>query len=326
MATVKAVSSKASISSIINYVEKTEKTEEKLVSGIGCTPESAANEMQTTKELWRKTEGRQYKHFVQSFPPDEKIDPEQAHKIALDLAKNTKAFKGHEILVATHKDKKHIHSHIIVNSVNAENGYKLQWSKKDLQNMKDRSDDLCRENSLSICHKSDNIATYNIGKYKAIERAVSDKNYQSWTLNLANKVADVKSQATSREDFIQRLKKQGIETKWSDKRKHITFTDKEGNKARNTKLERDFKADFGKESFEREFQSNATRQRAEQQLRTVDKGTNIKDRGIRADRTDLAIAELKARETDRRIARTNERRTESRKNKARVKSNPVQER
>ena len=58
---------------------------------------------------------------------DEHITPEQAHKNAIELAKNTEAWKGHEVLIATHIDRGHIHSHFIVNSVNYENGHKLQW-------------------------------------------------------------------------------------------------------------------------------------------------------------------------------------------------------
>ncbi|HEL1741448.1 TPA: relaxase/mobilization nuclease domain-containing protein [Streptococcus suis] len=42
-------------------------------------------------------------------------------------AEHTKAWKGHEVLIATHIDKGHIHTHFIVNSVNYENGHKLQW-------------------------------------------------------------------------------------------------------------------------------------------------------------------------------------------------------
>nr|WP_261006479.1 relaxase/mobilization nuclease domain-containing protein [Campylobacter jejuni] len=53
--------------------------------------------------------------------------PEQAHKNAVELAEHTKAWKGHEVLIATHIDKGHIHTHFIVNSVNYENGHKLQW-------------------------------------------------------------------------------------------------------------------------------------------------------------------------------------------------------
>ena len=46
-------------------------------------------------------------HIVQCYHKDEKITPEQAHRNALQLAENTSAWKGFEVLVATHKDKKH---------------------------------------------------------------------------------------------------------------------------------------------------------------------------------------------------------------------------
>lgn len=64
MAVIKAVSSKAGIGHAIDYVTKKEKTEEKLVSGLHCEPETVKEEMQATKELWGKTDGRTYKHYV----------------------------------------------------------------------------------------------------------------------------------------------------------------------------------------------------------------------------------------------------------------------
>ena len=91
MAVIKAVSSKAGIGHAIDYVTKKEKTEEKLVSGLHCEPETVKEEMQATKELWGKTDGRTYKHYVQSYHEDEKITPEQAHKNAVELAEHTKA-------------------------------------------------------------------------------------------------------------------------------------------------------------------------------------------------------------------------------------------
>ena len=92
MAVIKAVSSKAGIGHAIDYVTKKEKTEEKLVSGLHCEPETVKEEMQATKELWGKTDGRTYKHYVQSYHEDEKITPEQAHKNAVELAEHTKAY------------------------------------------------------------------------------------------------------------------------------------------------------------------------------------------------------------------------------------------
>ena len=63
------------------------------------------------QELWEKTGGRTYKHFVQSYHEDEKITPEQAHRNAIELAENTRAWRGFEVLIATHVDRGHILSH-----------------------------------------------------------------------------------------------------------------------------------------------------------------------------------------------------------------------
>lgn len=77
MAVIKAVSSKAGIGQALDYVTKEEKTEDKLVSGLHCEPDTVKDEMQATKELWGKTGGRTYKHFVHSYHEDEHITPEQ---------------------------------------------------------------------------------------------------------------------------------------------------------------------------------------------------------------------------------------------------------
>lgn len=76
MAVIKAVSSKAGIGQALDYVTKEEKTEDKLVSGLHCEPDTVKDEMQATKELWGKTGGRTYKHFVHSYHEDEHITPE----------------------------------------------------------------------------------------------------------------------------------------------------------------------------------------------------------------------------------------------------------
>lgn len=63
MAIIKAVSSKSSIKTAIMYISKEEKTDKKLLSGYNLTsPETAYDEMHTTKEIWNKTYGRTYKH------------------------------------------------------------------------------------------------------------------------------------------------------------------------------------------------------------------------------------------------------------------------
>ena len=111
MAVIKAVSSKAGIGQVLDYVTKGEKTEEKAGKRYcNCEPETVKDEMQATKELWGKTGGRTYKHFVQSYHADEQITPEQAHRNAVELAEHTQAWQGFEVLIVTHKDRKHIHT------------------------------------------------------------------------------------------------------------------------------------------------------------------------------------------------------------------------
>ncbi|MDR2559157.1 MAG: relaxase/mobilization nuclease domain-containing protein, partial [Oscillospiraceae bacterium] len=143
MAIVKPINSGASLEISINYVLRTDKTETRLTSGLYCIPEIALEQMNETKELWVKTDGRQYKHFVQSFPANDEVSAETIHTIGVRFAE--KMFPDFEVLISTHKDKEHCHTHFIVNSVNFETGLKIQNSYHDLKAMRDYSDELCRQ-------------------------------------------------------------------------------------------------------------------------------------------------------------------------------------
>ena len=267
MATIKAISSRASIGIAVNYITRNEKTDIKLVTGINCSPETAIDEMKLTKTFWNKNGGRQYKHYVQSFPPDEEISHETAHEIAVRLCEER--FKDFEVIIATHKDRDHVHSHIIVNSVSCIDGHKIQESRKDLQAMKDYSDRLCEEYGLSICVKNDEITAYKKEKYKALEKALTS-NYKSYVLECYKAVSAAAAKGLSKEDFINILAQAGYTTSWTE-RKYITFTDKDGKKIRNSNLEKTFKEHFGKEELENGFKSNAERARSTEtaeQLRT----------------------------------------------------------
>ena len=108
--------------SVMRYVSQTSKTlwdGQQLVSGIGCQPETAFDEFLSTKLLHRKDGGVMFYHMVQSFPKCADIDPCAAHEAARRLAGY---FEGCEVLVCTHVDREHIHSHCIINSVNFEAG------------------------------------------------------------------------------------------------------------------------------------------------------------------------------------------------------------
>ena len=283
MAVIKAVSSKAGIGQAIDYVTKEEKTEEKLVSGLHCEAETAKEEMQATKELWEKTGGRTYKHFVQSYHKDEKISPEQAHQNALQLAENTPAWNGFEILVATHKDKDHIHTHFIVNSVNYEDGHKLQWSSADLQELKERCNTQSREQGLHVPEKGktfegterEETVAWKKETYQLLKQAEQGK-VKSYVQDIALAVLDCKEATSSREEFIRMMGEKGYGVDWQDKHKYITYTDlareQEGEKAckiRDNKLEKYYNMGFGKEELEHEFERNARTAEAEQSKRAA---------------------------------------------------------
>lgn len=271
MAVIKAVSSKAGINTVLDYVMQEEKTEQKLLSGLNCVPDTVKDEMRVTKLLWDKDGGRTYKHFVQSFAPGEKINPAQAHQIACQLAASRPEWQDFEVLIATHEDKAHIHTHFVVNSVSYVDGHKLQQSKAELQAMKDYSDQLCAKYGLHITEKGKTFA----GQEREETVAFSKETYQllkkaeqgevkSYVQDIALAILDCREQANSRADFLQRMNERGYGVDWHDSHKYITFTDlkrqEQGEKQckiRNNKLEKYYNMNFGKETLEHEFASNA---------------------------------------------------------------------
>ncbi len=305
MAVIKAISSKAPIGTVIKYVMREEKTDRKLLTGIGCQPETAENQMEVTKLLWHKTGGRTYKHFVQSFAPGESISPEEAHGIACELINDDPFFRNFEVLIVTHVDRDHIHNHIVVNSVNTFDGHKIKQSKADLQEMKDISDKICLEHNLSITEKGkqfdgeerEETSANRKETYQMLKKAETG-NVESYVWNIANAALECRGEATSRENFIQMMQERGYEVDWKDNHKYVTFTDlgRELNgetkcKVRNNKLEKYFNVDFGKETMENEFTKNLRRSaEAERTAAAADRaGTEIYRTGSEAKRAEAAI-------------------------------------
>jgi hypothetical protein len=169
MAVIKIIPSKGRIKNIINYVLNKEKTDDRIISGKGCSPQNTVDEMNTTKELYGKTDGISYHHIIQSFKPGE-TDPEKAHRIGKELAK--KEFKGHEVLVVTHIDKGHIHNHLVVNSVSFKDGRKLVSNKETLREIKRESNRICQRENLSIIKGPYVERSYSMAEYKLAEKGV----------------------------------------------------------------------------------------------------------------------------------------------------------
>ena len=237
MATVKFISdrkmqSRAGLSFILNYCQRKEKTtlgDRQLVSGINCVPASCYEEFVSTKLFYRNDSGRMFYHLLQSFSPDEDISPETAHEIAVKFAADQ--FKGDEVLVATHVDKEHIHSHFIINSVNSETGNKYHADKDEIQKLRDASDKLCLAYGLTVVvpvHRE--VKPMSAAEYRSADKC------QSWKVALAIAIDDAMQYARSKQNFIEIMKEQGYQVRWSADRKAITYTTPDGKKCRDFKL------------------------------------------------------------------------------------------
>ena len=144
------------IRNVIGYVSNPKKTHQgELVTGFGCNPETADGEFLLMKREYIAQTGRLRRkddviayHLRQSFMPGE-ITPEEANRIGCELAKRF-THGQHAYVVATHEDRRHVHSHIIISAVNLDSDRKFRnfWgSSKAIRRL---SDTLCIQNGLSI--------------------------------------------------------------------------------------------------------------------------------------------------------------------------------
>ncbi|MGI6153579.1 MAG: relaxase/mobilization nuclease domain-containing protein [Christensenellaceae bacterium] len=257
MAIIKAINSSAGIGGILDYIRDEEKTTPALIGGYNCNPQTATEEMRDTKEMWRKTGGRQYKHFIQSFPADEVITPAEAHRIAGEWIAKNPVFQGYEVCYATHTDRGHVHTHVVVNSVSFETGKKFRYSKWHLQEMKDLSDKILEKHGKSICRKKDSITAFKIGAYRSIEKAVQGK-YTSWLYDTMVAVDKAMAKATGKDEFISIMAGMGYTVVWQDSRKYITFINADGKRVRDKTLAKTFKIPISKEKLLHEFSKKRT--------------------------------------------------------------------
>ena len=261
--------SRAAMRGVMLYVMQEKKTAwegESLISGINCQPQSVYDDFLNTKLLYHKDGGVMFYHMVQSFPKGAAVDPRQAHEAARRLAEY---FDGCEVLVCTHVDREHIHSHCIINSVNFETGKKLHMAKEQLQKLMRRNDMICQEMGLPVFDAPTQQA-----------RGMSGAEYhtalkgQSWKLRLMNTIDACMKYAADKDAFVSLMESEGYAVCWESSRKYITYTTPDGLKCRDSKLHEE---KYCKEAMEHEF-----RIRAERIKRKFHRAAEI-DGGIEAD-------------------------------------------
>ena len=241
--------SRAAMRGVMLYVMQEKKTTwegEPLVSGINCQPQSVYDDFINTKLLYHKEGGVMFYHMVQSFPKGAAVDPRQAHEAARRLAEY---FEGCEVLVCTHVDREHIHSHCVINSVNFDTGKKLHMAKEQLQELMRRNDMICQEMGLPVF----DAPTQHARGMGGAEYHTALKG-QSWKLRLMNTIDECMKYAANKDAFVSLMASEGCAVRWESSRKYITYTTPDGMKCRDNKLHEE---KYCKEAMEREFRIRA---------------------------------------------------------------------
>ena len=197
-----------SLGSVLDYVGKGEKTDaQRFVTGINCAPDTAWEDMTAEKRRFGKTDGTMAFHAYQSFAPGE-VTPEQAHQIGVQLA-NELWGNRFQVVVATHLDKEtHIHNHFVVNSVSFVDGRRFHSDAKFLHRMREVSDRLCRENSLSVVQNPKQGKTKHYAEYKA-----EQEGRPTWRTTIKADIDRALAASMTDRQFFDTLRRMGYDYK-----------------------------------------------------------------------------------------------------------------
>ena len=224
MAITKIHPIKSTLNLAIDYISKDEKTNNKLlVSGYKCLPSTAHISFLKTRED-NQVNGTVFaRHLIQSFYPGE-TDAETAHRIGQELCE--KHLKNeYEYVISTHVDRGHIHNHIIFNNVNYKTGKCYQSNKRTYHQIRNISDELCKENKLSVIDPY--YESYQ-RKYKTYGKSWYEfkhsKQGTSWKSKLQFDIDRAIKQAKDWEDFLKKMSVFNYEIKQG---KHIAFKHKD---------------------------------------------------------------------------------------------------
>lgn len=250
MATTSLWHIKGQLCDLIDYVENPDKTNFKdglqdfvnvfsydinpnktynkqFVTAINCKKEIALEQMILTKKQFNKEDKYIAWHGYQSFKPDE-VTPELCHEIGVKLAQQMWGDRF-QVIVSTHLDKDHLHNHFCFNSVSFLDGKKYNYSKSELQRLRDTSDLICKEYGLSV------IATDNKSKAPSRVLYFAEKNNEPTKYNLMRAAIDeaIKISPAPKE-FIRIMRKKGYIVNVNPERKYATICSV--NDSRSTRL------------------------------------------------------------------------------------------
>ena len=194
-----------------------------LTSGINCLCIGAYERMVRTKEYFDKPDKVLGYHFIQSFKPGE-VTPEEAHTIGQKFAERCFG-ENFEVVIGTHTDKNHIHNHILINSVSFVNGRKYRSTLQTFYGLRSISDEICRENGLSVIDKP----STQTGKHYAEWKAEQQKDPTIRSV-IRQDIDLLIGQARTMDEFWELLRSRGYEVRLNEKRKYVAMRPPNGSR------------------------------------------------------------------------------------------------
>lgn len=265
----KSTKSHVAMRNCIEYVLREDKTNRGLVYVTGSfsaddiTYDSVYRSFLEEKKLWGKDSGRMYAHNIISWYKDENFTLQQAFAFGKEFAE--KWFEGFQTLIGVQKDRDHVHLHMVTNTVSYEDGRKLHNSKKDLERMKEMTNQMCVERGLTVAQKGKDfhgndleeghVRAWSKDKYHLL---LNDQK-KSHVAECALAVMEMGEQSCSKEEFVKGMAIRGWRTTWMDRRKNITFENEDGKKVRDSNISKTFQMDVSKEGLLNEFERQAER-------------------------------------------------------------------
>ena len=199
MAVIKNLPATKSLKNQLEYLATEGKTRDDLRSGINCTPDNVELEFNIIKELYNKPIGKQYYHITQSFSPEDKIDDIKVHNLGIEWIEEN--IQDHQIYVVTHIDRDHLHNHFVINSVNMNNGLKLQISPKKLEEMKMSSNRICKREGLKEINLDLSIGLSKTDEEYRLEK----RGITTWKYEFRQAIDKVKNVSEDLEEFKKKL-------------------------------------------------------------------------------------------------------------------------
>lgn len=208
----------------LDYIMNEDKTDEKiLISSFACNPKTAHLEFEQTKRECNSKAKILARHLIQAFAPGE-TTPEQAHKIGLELCERVLQGK-YEYVLTTHIDKGHLHNHILFNNVSFETGKAYQSNKRSYHQIRTVSDDLCRENGLSVIDENyRRFKSRYSTKGKSYMEYTEFKRGNSWKNKLQLAIDKAVLKSKTYEEFLKTMEDFGYEIKIG---KYLSFRHKD---------------------------------------------------------------------------------------------------